>query len=233
MQLALGLEHQVDPALDREHRGGRHADQQGERREQPGQPGREVPVGIDRQPRRPRSRTPTPSSNARPSRGKPEDRVPGRTPARQGSFDRNSRATVRRIRTSRTRMKALYRPENSDAYASGKTANRTPAAEHQPDLVPVPDRADAVEEGSPLGVGPRQGQQQDADAHVEAVEDQVAGDDQDEQDEPDVIEGHGSSPGRRRGCWRREDVAERVGQRRTSGRSRPPPAPPARPGSCG
>src|SRR4029079_14854936 len=61
-------------------------------------------------------------------------------------------------------------------------------------LVAIPDRADAVEQDPPFGVGPRHGQQQDADAHVEAVEDQVAGDDHDEQEEPYVIQGHGSSP---------------------------------------
>ena len=81
VQLALGLEHQVDATLDGEHRGGRHADQQCERREQPGQAGREVPVGIDRQPRH-HAPERDPEHQRQTQRGKPEDPVPGRTPAR-------------------------------------------------------------------------------------------------------------------------------------------------------
>ena len=69
------------------------------------------------------------------STGSPNRRLPNATPSRTArpadaaaktvshvrrqpvpsSLERNSRATVRRIRTSRTSMNARYRPENSEA----------------------------------------------------------------------------------------------------------------------
>src|SRR4029078_11967004 len=67
------------------------------------------------------------------------------------------------------------------------------AAQDQPDLVAVPDRPDAVEEPAPLLVRAGKRHVEDADAHVEAIEDEVTGDDQDEQDVPDIGQAHDAS----------------------------------------
>ena len=56
-----------------------------------------------------------PSSSASPSEARPKTASHVERQRGDFSFDRNSRATVRRIRTSRTSMNALYIPENSEA----------------------------------------------------------------------------------------------------------------------
>jgi len=57
------------------------------------------------------------------------------------------------------------------------------AAEDEPDLVAVPDRADAVEQGPPLQVAVGEGQVEDPHAHVEAIGDGKA-DEQDAKQRP-------------------------------------------------
>ena len=78
-------------------------------------------------------------------------------------------------------MNGEVQPREQRGVGEREDREQDAAAEDQPDLVAVPDRADAVEERPPLDVGAGQREEQDPDAHVEAVEDQVAGDDQDEQ----------------------------------------------------
>ena len=61
------------------------------------------------------------------------------------------------------------------------------AAQHQPHLVAVPDRANAVERDTALQVILGQERMQDAHAQVKAVHDQVAGNDDDKQYKPDNV----------------------------------------------
>ncbi len=63
----------------------------------------------------------------------------------------------------------------------------------QPDLVPVPDRADGVDQHAALGGVARQQSGQDADAEVEALEEEVADPQDGDEDEPDVVELHALS----------------------------------------
>ena len=70
------------------------------------------------------------------------------------------------------------------------------------------------------------------DAHVEPVEDQVARDDEHEQGEPDVRQGHDVSVSHVGPVAPPEDVAEGVRQARDRRPSRPPRAAPGRAGSC-
>ena len=93
------------------------------------------------------------------------------------------------------------------------------AARHeQPDLVAVPDRADGVDRDPAVVLGASDHGQQHADAEVEAFEDEVAGPEDGDEQEPDVGEFHGRLPsvrdghgprrlavdhGRQRGGWGR------------------------------
>src|SRR4029079_16690202 len=105
-------------------------------------------------------------------------------------------------------------PREQRGIGQREDREQHPAAEHQPDLVAVPDRTDAVEEGTALDVRTGEWQQEDAGAHVEAVEDQVAGDDQDEQDEPDIVQCHGFSSPRSAARFRRLKTSRNVSGRR-------------------
>ena len=154
----------------------------------------------------------TPEQQREAQRRRGEDGVPGRSPARARLLGAELEGDRPQDHDQQDEHEREVQAREQRRVGQREDGEQDAAAEHQPDLVAVPDRADAVEEGPPLGVGPGQRQEQDADAHVEAVEDQVAGDDEDEQDEPDVVEAHGSSP---RSAARRlpaEDVAEGVGQ---------------------
>ena len=193
MQLTIGLDQEVDTALHREHQHRRHPDEQRERRQQSDQTCRDVPVGVDRQ-----AGHDVPEGDAEqqrePRRSCREDGVPGRPPATAGLLGAELEGHRPQDHDQQDQHEREIQPREQRRVGQREDGEQDAATEHQPDLVAIPDRADAVEERAPLHVGARQRQQQDPDAHVEAVEDQVAGDDHDEQEEPDVVEGHGSSP---------------------------------------
>ena len=67
----------------------------------------------------------------------------------------------------------------------GEHGEHGPSERHQPDLVPIPERADGVDRQPPLGLVLGDERVQDADPEVEAVEDGVAGQEHPEQEEPD------------------------------------------------
>ncbi len=71
-----------------------------------------------------------------------------------------------------------------------------------PHLVAVPDRADRVDDPAALRVRAAEGQQ-DADAVVEALEDEEAGEEDADQDEPERVEIHGEPPPTRARARRR------------------------------
>ncbi len=65
------------------------------------------------------------------------------------------------------------------------------AGDDQPHLVAVPDRADGVDQDAALGRRGRQHRQQHADAEVEALEEEVAGPEHGDEEEPDGGQFHG------------------------------------------
>src|SRR6185295_5614737 len=64
------------------------------------------------------------------------------------------------------------------------------AGDEQPHLVAVPDRADGVDEQPALAIVPAEHRQQDADAEIEALEQEIAGPEQRDEREPDGGELH-------------------------------------------
>ena len=105
---------------------------------------------------------------------------------------------------------------------------RRPAGDHEPDLVPVPQRPDRLEHRAPVGLAPAEDGQQHADAEVEALQHEVAGPEEGEQAEPEDLERHLSTPAPvaapppRPRARPREDRAGHIG---ASERSRRPRAP--------
>ena len=73
----------------------------------------------------------------------------------------------------------------------GERGEGRPARDEQPDLVAVPDRADGVDRDAAVVLGAPDQRQQHADAEVEALEDEVAGPQDRDEQEPDVGECHG------------------------------------------
>ena len=67
---------------------------------------------------------------------------------------------------------------------------RRPGGDDEPDLVPVPDGPDRLEHRPALGFVPGDERQQHADAEVEALEEEVAAPEDDDQDEPEDLEIH-------------------------------------------
>jgi hypothetical protein len=76
------------------------------------------------------------------------------------------------------------------AYHDGKAANVAPAATTEPDLVPVPHRADRLEHRAALAFVPREEGQQHADAEVEALEQEIAAPENGDQAEPEDLKIH-------------------------------------------
>ena len=136
------------------------------------------------------------------------------------TFSRNSNEAPRAISATSTSSSARYRPENSVAYQAGKAANIAGAGDDQPDLVAVPERADRAQGRPPLAlVAPDDGVQ-DADAEVEALQDEEPGPEEGDDDEPEGLERHvsRSGPGRFRAAWPRR--AGRAGRSGASARAR-------------
>ena len=106
LQLALGLERQEDRAVDREHRHRRHADQQGERRQQVDERGPDVAVGVDRHAAQDVAEGD--AEEQRQARPRRAQKTVSQAERQRGecSLLRNSMATVRRIITSSTSMNA-------------------------------------------------------------------------------------------------------------------------------
>ena len=136
----------------------------------------------------------TPEQEREARRGHGEDGVPGGPPAPALLLRSELEGDGSQDHDQQDQHERQVQPGEERRIGQREHREQDAAAEHQPDLVAVPDRSDAVEERPSLDVGPCQWQEQDPDAHVEPVEDEIAGDDQDEQEEPDVVEGHGSSP---------------------------------------
>ena len=74
------------------------------------------------------------------------------------------------------------------AYQLGEGGEDRRAADDQPDLVAVPDRSDGVDGDAPLDVGAADELVQRADAEVEALEDEEAGPEDGDDDEPDDLQ---------------------------------------------
>ena len=71
---------------------------------------------------------------------------------------------------------------------------RRAAGDHEPDLVPVPDRPDRLEHRRAVALAPAEDGQEHADAEVEALEHEVARPEEREQAEPEDLERHLSTP---------------------------------------
>ena len=77
----------------------------------------------------------------------------------------------------------------------GERGERGPARGEQPDLVAVPDGADRVDHDPAVGVvAAAEERQQDADAEVEALEDEVARPQHGDGDEPQIRQVHVEPP---------------------------------------
>src|SRR5690348_15901327 len=193
MKLAIGLDQQIDPTLDGEHGDRRQSDEQRERREKRDQARGHVPVGIDRQALKDVAERQA-KQQREPDLRNGEDAIPGRSPVRPFLLGAELERYGAQDQHEQDERECEVEPGEQRGVDEREHREQHAPADHEPDLVAVPDRADAVEEGPPLVVGPGQGDQKDPDAHVEPIEDQVARDDEDEEEEPDVVEGHFDSP---------------------------------------
>ena len=82
-------------------------------------------------------------------------------------------------------MSARYRAENMLAYQDGNAAKVAAAGHDQPHLIAVPERADAVDGDPALQVGLADDAVQHAHAEVEALQDEEAGPEEGDDDEPE------------------------------------------------
>ena len=74
------------------------------------------------------------------------------------------------------------------AYQRGERGEHRRAGDDQPDLVAVPERADGVDRRPALGLVAADDAVQHADAEVEALEDEEAGPEDGDDDEPERLE---------------------------------------------
>ena len=119
-----------------------------------------------------------------------EDPVPGAAPARRrplaAKLDRDGAQDQHQQHQHHRRVEA----GEERGVDHGEGGKERAAAQHQPHLVAVPHRADAVQRDAPLIVVLGQERMQDPHAQIEAIHDQIAGDDDDKQHVPDDIEPH-------------------------------------------
>ena len=144
VQLALRLDQQVDPALHREHRDGRRADEHGEWRQQPDQPGRDVALGVERQAVDDVAEGQA-QEECEARRGDREDGVPGRSPASAGLLGPELEGDRPEDHHQQDQDEGQVQAREQRRIRQREDREQDACAEHQPDLVAVPDRADAVE----------------------------------------------------------------------------------------
>ena len=185
-QIPFRLQDHVDRAVHREQRHRRDADQQGKRVEQIQEHSRELAPGVQGHPPHDvaeRDAHQERRENAREREaGVPQDTPPGHrllAPElnRDGAENQGEQEEDERVVEAREDGRVHFRKGREQRAAAG----------HQPDLVPVPHRADRVQHQPPVLVLFRK-QMQNADAQIEPVEDRITGQQDADQRVPDHME---------------------------------------------